>query len=304
MSKQRPKFYAPLGLNTTAAEHSSAPGVYPVAQNIRTSSGNSAVRTGMKRLVVIAPDDTAKIIDADGSNDKATTPYTPAEVFPLGTQWTVEFLCQADTLSGDHYIIGDTGASSALKIKQTSSNTFVATVTDSAVTSTSVTSGATATVGTVCAVMLTRNGATLSLYVNNAAAVTATMSATNPLLGPHSALSFYANNNANFYDGRIEFFRAFKTVKTTQADGWYRLANPLAPDVICDYVFEIDAGTGYVLDRSRFENHLTVAGTPATTSTLLGHAPVPVQSIAPMLSRDSGRRVILTARGLVYSGTY
>lgn len=305
MSKQRIKLYRlDVGLNTSADERSGFPGVYQILQNVRLSAGPASVRKGMKRVAVIAPTSTADIVDFDGSGVTVQAQALGApDVWPLGTVWTVEFLCQADTLAGDIYILGDAvnGTRFSLRIKQTSSNTIVASTRDSGLTTVTLTSAASYPTGAIVAGQVVRNGTSLTMRINNATEVTGTMSA---LVGDTQVPAIGVLNGGNFYDGRIEWVRGFSVAKTNQNDCWNRLVNPRAPDVIFDYVTSIDAGTGYVLDRSRFENHMDVAGTPATTSTLLGNLPVPIQSLSGMLSRAGSRKLVAVARGLTYTGSY
>ena len=304
--KERLKLYRTRGLNTSQSEQSGSPGTYRVYQNARTSTGPTTVRDGMKRIASITAGSDANIIDFDGANDVVTFAgsTTWPEVWPLGTQWTVEFLCQADTLAADSYVFATHNSASVygIRVKQTATGTIVADVQDSANVVVTLTSPASYGTGVVVAGQITRDGVSLTMRLNNSTAVTGTMSATLLLRG--QALGIGAQNTANFYDGRIEFVRGFNTVKTTQEMCWNRLVNPRAADVLFDYVTEIDAGTGFVLDRSRFENHGDIAGSPTTTSTLLGNNPAPVQGMGAMLDRNGRRRVIATVRGGTYSGIY
>lgn len=310
MSKERIKLYRlDAGLNTTTAEQSGFPGVYTVVQNVRLAQGPAMVRKGMKRLAVIPNDSTATIYDFDGTNDTVTANVILdplAEVWPLpGTRWTVEFICQADTLSADSYILANSSSSTVygLRIKQTSSNTIVATVQDSAAAVTTLTSAASFGTGVVVAGQIVRDGASLTMRLNNATEVTGTMDATNICRTQNP--SFGSQNGANYYDGRIEWVRGFNVAKSNMNDCWTRLNNPRAPDVLFDYVMEPDAGTGYVLDRSRYENHGDIAGSPTTTSTLLGNPPMMVQSMAGVVSKSGGtRKLVVTAHGISYTGSY
>ena len=292
--------YRPMGLSTTGAEQSGSPGHYEVETNVRLGRGVFDVRKGMKKLATIAPGNDAKIIDFDGANDSVIATYD-ANIHNLHAMaaWTIEGLCSADAIASERPIFFISGV---IKVYQdnTSGGRVVAEVIDSAAaTVTLIVTGIVATDNVAWQVVC--SGASLTLRANGGSA-TGTLASGTLATVSQNLINGKRTGPDTWYDGRIEWNRGFNVARSSQEYGWSRLVNPYAPDVLWDYVMEIDTGTGFVLDRSRYENHADIAGSPATSATLCGNPPVPVQSMAAMLDKKGARRVIVTARGLTYSG--
>lgn len=282
------------GLNTSVPDESHDI-AFRTFQDVRTDSGSAKRRNGHVRVLRLASTDA--IIDFDGTNDRVDTPAS-APIQTLGETFTLEWLCKADTLSGNHYVIGKSGASTVgISVRQTSSNTMVVVVTDSgANTATLTATGITTSILAAC--QLVRSGANLTLTVNGTAYTGTIASGTTVAFGGKAA--FGTDNGATFYDGRIEFVRGFSVARTSQMDGWSRLLNPRAPSVLFDYVLN---ETTFVRDRSLYENSASVTGSPATTSSLLSNNPVPIQAIAQPQATDGTRKVYIVGAGVVYPVT-
>lgn len=274
-----------LGLQTSRVAHGAPMPWFSTFQNVRTNQGAATRRQGMKRIAYVTT--TATCFDFDGTDDSVKIPYDARTWGALGTRFTVEWLENADTLSGTHYVLGTLASGSeglTISRASTSSGTITVVVTDSAAASTTLSATGVGGTGTLIAGMLTRDGATLSLWINGAVVDTDTMSATNLLRAPSSTKpTIGAHNDTNFWNGKIDFVRATKTVKSNQRDGWSRHLNPRAEYVLFDYAMEADANN-YCIDRSSFGNHADVAGTPSTTTSLAVN-PAAIQALA--LNSDS-----------------
>lgn len=296
-------------LQTTRAVQTTTPRGYETFLNARNSAGPAKVRKGKVKLATIAPGDDAKIIDFDGSNDLVTITYDARALgWDSMPAFTLEGLVNVDSLASTRTIFARDSATASrrgLTIYQdsTSGGRVVCEVRDSAGTLAGTLAVTGISTSTNVAWMVTFATPVVTLYANGSS--TSVSIATTYLgSGADNALVGQDNGNANKYDGRQEFVRAFSYAKTSQADNWTRLVYPRADGVLFDYVMEIDAGTGFVLDRSQYENHADVTGSPTTSATLLGAPPVPIQALAPMIAKSGNRRLGIVARGLTYLGAY
>lgn len=281
------------GLNTSAGE-SSWPLVFREFQDYRADGGSAKRRSGSKLISRLVS--ASEIIDWDGSNDRCDLIYNGGQ--NLRTQFTLEWLCKADTLSGDHFVIGKTGATAVgVTIKQTSSNTMVVAVRDSSANTATLTASG-ITTSTTAACRLTRNGATVTLYVNGSQAATGTIGATTTVT--LALTSVGTDNGGSFYDGRVEFWRGFSTIRTGYQDSWARLYNPRTPSCLFDFVFD---STDFARDRGRHMGHGTYGGSPASTASLLALNPVPIQAIEQAKDVNADRRFYILGAGKVYPGT-
>lgn len=295
------------GLQTTPSVQRSGPRGYETFQNVRNSTGPAAQRLGMKRVTGASAGSDASIIDFDGTNDYLTIAHdSRSTAFTSYSAFTISGLVQCDTLAAPGYIFSRDNATASLRdvtvyVDSTSGGRILADIRDSAGTQTLLqVTGLAAS--TIIAWSVVRSGSTVTLYANGSSSAgtisngTLAVTSDNLLIGA-------TGGPASFFNGRIEFVTGWNVARTSPVDGWSRLINPRALDVLFDYVTEIDSGTGYVLDRGRIENHADTAGSPTTTATLLGNPPVPVQCMAPILTRSNARRLIVVARGDVYTGT-
>lgn len=281
------------GLNTTVAE-SAWPLVFREFRDWRADGGSAKRRNGSVKIGSITSDST--IIDFDGTNDRVDLIYNGVQV--LGTTFTLEWLCKADALSGDHFVIGKTGATGVgVTVKQTSSNTLVVVVTDSGATSATLTASS-ITTSTTAACRLTRSGESLVLYVNGAQAATGTIGAATTVT--LALTSVATDNGANWYDGRCEWWRGFSIVRTGYQDLWSRLYDARTPSVLFDFVFD---STDFARDRSKNLGHGVIGGSPGTSSTLLSVNPVPIQAIELCKDVSVERKGYVVGAGKVYPVT-
>ena len=282
----------PKGLETTR-DTSSSRLAWTEYLNSRTAEDSDARRKGMVRLHRFAA--ASVLMDFDGTDDDVDI-TAESVIRPLGTIFTVETLFQTDDIASARTILGKNAASKSLKIVHNTSSEVVVTVTDTSATDTTLTWTGVAA-GTLCALQIVRNGASLTGYLNGTSK-TGTMSATNTLAT--GAMTVGSDNNADFFDGRVDFLRFFRYAKSNRYDAWARLVNPRAPGVIIDYVFEPDAN-GYVLDRGALGLHTSaVNGTPATNVAPLAVNPVPVLGIASNLDTSSKQQAYIRAAGALY----
>ncbi len=280
------------GANTTALGVTSDP-VWQEFNEAQIDHGAAQRRLGRVKLYQFPV--VAQIVDFDGSNDTITMRGSTT-IYPLGVRWSLETLFVVDSIASDRFILGRSGSSAtSITIKQTTGSTVVVVITDSAAATTTLTwTGIGA--ATKCALLVTRDGATVTGYLNGVTA-TATMSATNLLATWGCCLG--SDNGGSYLDGAIDFFRIFRTVKTSQRDGWCRLLNPRSEDVMVDYLVDLDAN-GYCRDRGTLELHSAGTGSPATNRTPLCLNPDPVMAIALNLDTSSQRQGYVVVGASVY----
>lgn len=285
------------GLNTSAGEYTSEP-VLIECGGVRLDTGVIRRRPGCVRVASITHSGTT--IDADGVNDRVDLTLTDTRIFPLGTKFTLETLFQVDDLSLDSFILGKSSASSVgVTIKVTSAGVLTATVTDSGATTATLTiSGI--TTGFTYPVVITRDGATVTMKISPASSNSGTIGAATTVALGSPAL--YTDNGANWFNGRIGFFRGFKVVKPNMMDALSRLVNPRQPSCLFDFVMQPSAA-GLIYDRGPYELHAATSGSPATTSSLVENNPAPVQMIAASAAADGTRKGHLVAGGVSYPWT-
>lgn len=280
------------GLSTTALSESEVP--FPVFQDVRSNKGAFERRAGMVRVARIAT--TATCCDmASASSQYIAIPYD-ARVWALGTRFTIEGLINADSIAATRYILGRAGTSPGITVHYATNGDLVVNVWDNAATQTTVTYAGAGSAGTLIAWQFVRNGASLTLRVNNGTAATGTMSATLPLRASTVDVQLGAHNSTDFFDGKYDRLTLYKSVKTTQAGNWSRLPNPRAPDVMADYCLEIDAN-GTVLDRSRFGNHGAAQGGATSAATSLAVNPARIQALQHVSDAQGVRRLWGCAEG-------
>jgi hypothetical protein len=236
------------------------------------------------------------LMDFDGTDDDADFPNGTTFYNGLGTVLTIETLFQTDDISADRYVVGRTAASpTAIKILHNTSSEVVVTVTDASANVATLTWTGIAA-GTLCALQIVRSGATITGYLNGTVQ-TGTIGAATALATGIG--TWGSDNNGSFFDGRIDFYRAFRYAKTHRLDAWARLVNPRAAGVVVDYVFEMDSNS-YILDRGSLGLHRSANGTPATNVAPLAVNPVPVLGIASNLDTNSAQKAYIRAAGALY----
>jgi hypothetical protein len=280
------------GLNTTALSVTSKPVWREMSEaNIdRVACQRRLGKLSLYQFPVVAT-----ICNFDGVNDRIAIPHD-TRIFPLGTRFTVKTLFVVDTINVDRFVIGRNGAAATwLTVKQTTTSTVVAVITDSAGTATTLTWTGIAA-GTVCALMIAREGATVR-GVLNGTVQTGTMSATLSLASGVAALG--TDNGASFLDGAVDHLTILKTYETSQVDGWIRHLNPRAENVLADWLVALDANDR-MQDRGRFEVVCASTGTPATNRTPLCLNPDPIVAFGLNLDSSGSRQGYAVVGDRVY----
>lgn len=284
------------GLNTQTLEETTAFPVWQRFQNLRAGRVGAERRPGCQPITRIVS--TSSIIDFDGVNDTVTCDYDARTIGAIKTRtsWSIEFLCQPTTLAAQRTILNH---STQLSIFQdsTSSGRVVATIKDAG--------GATLTLqvtGVAAASRvegrLSRTGSlTWSLEVNGTAA---TGTAADVPETSTAAMHIGSTGAAsNWYLGRIERVTMVAPYRTGRMSLCSREQRPYLPNVLFDFVTEVDAN-GYVLDRSRYGLHAAAVGSPATTTSLLAVNPMSVQAIGQTRGNSNANVVYVVAGGRVY----
>lgn len=284
------------GANTSESGITAAP-AWRSFDEANVSGGGNQRRFGKVKLYQFPV--TATVVDFDVTNDRIDLPSVAA-LTVLGTRFSVECLFNTDTLSALRAVLGDfSGTGAPIKIVHATSGVVTVTFRDSSGNTTQLSSAAVAA-GTDVRLLATRNGAALSLYVNNAAAVTGTMNATNPMATGRMSLGTV--NGSNWYDGRIDYLRFLNTVETSNRNALLRLPNPRADNVIADYLVTLDSN-GYCLDRGPGEYHGESQGSPASTGIPLCVNPDPVMGLGSNVDKSGKRQFYAVVGSRVYPYT-
>lgn len=286
------------GLVDKPAEDFQAPDEFRTAQNVRFRNGVAKRRKGAARIAVAGSDNAALNYD-DASSEHLRVPLD-TRVHKLGLRWTVELLVKEDNNpSGNEYLCGWFGGTGSFTIRLNSSRNVVAVVWDSAATATTLTSASAFASGTAWPIQLVRDGASLTLRVANVSEATGTMSGTLLTRTPTSDFTVAAHNNTEFFDGTIDYCRAFNVARADHADGWRRLTDPRAEDVLWDYGMEQDANA-HVMDRSVYGNTALAVNTP-TNATALCVQSSPILMMQGWLDANRVRKCMTNAGGLIYN---
>lgn len=288
-------------LQTRGSEDFGSPDAFRIFANGRTSDGLMRRRPGKARVAVCGTDHGA-LNFAPGSSEILTIPLpTGGGVWVLPLRFTLEIVFKGDDdPTGNEYLLGYAGAGvGGLTLRLNSSRNMVAVWTDSAAASVTMTSSTALTSGTAYSVLVTRDTSTLKLWVNNTAEATST-SASATLLGatPTASVTVAGNNGTDFFDGDIDHLTLLQSCLTDNAEGFLRLADPLADDVLAHYTMEQTANA-HVTDWSRYGNTAIAANTP-TTATALCVQDALVQGVAPMTTLGGQKRAVVVAGGRVY----
>lgn len=291
------------GLGTTKPEQSADALPFEDFYDAVATNGALTRRKGMIRVARITPAAGPYCGDFDATNDVVTIQHDD-RVWDLDTipMWTLEILCNTDTLSAARAIFARNAASPDVRIyaDSTSSGRVVAELLDSAAgTTTLQVTGIAA--GTLCAIQLIKNSAASFTLRVNGTSSSGTL-ASGALANGTATLLIGSDNGSNFYDGKIDFVRLLAIVRADQRDGWCRLHNPHARYVLADYNIEQDAND-YILDRSPFGKHAVETGALATSTASLSVASVPIQMIAPLRTGGNARKIAVMAAGRLFGAT-
>lgn len=296
MSKARDRFFSwRKGLRTPPS--GALPDEFETFQNVEVDGGDCESRDGLVRIGRIA--NTDSILNYDGSNDVVTV-GAPSAIIPLPTVFTWEMLFQVDDLSSDRYLVGSTSAAAVgLAIRQTTSETVVAVLTDSAANTVTLTwTGIAAE--TVCGIQIVRDGADVTGWLNGTTKTGTLASATNSLSSANTV--FGKNNSSGFLDGAIDYARVWRVARSTQKDLFKRLLNPRNKDVLADWVFT-QGSADDVLDRGARGIHLVTTGSPAFDRAPLALNPAPIQAIAYCVRRNATRELVVMNGGREHTMT-
>jgi len=153
--------------------------------------------------------------------------------------------------------------------------------------------------GTLCGLQITRDGATITGWLNGTTKTGSIGAATSLSNGLYTA---GADNSGSYFDGRIDYLRAWRSVRTSRKDIFYRLLNPRSKDVLFNYVFS-QGEADDVLDYGVLGAHATVAGSPAWDGAPLAINPAPIQALSYNVRKDGTREVVAVAYGRVHTAT-
>lgn len=295
--KSRPVIAYRKELQTTLQGRSGTPEDFVTWQDVETDRGGAEARKGMVRLTRIA--NSASIMDFDGTNNTATLASGHAKLYPLGTVFTLETLFETDTLSADRFILGRATASACgITIKQTTTETVVLVITDSAAATTTLTwTSVPAT--TRCALQLTRDGAAVTGWLNGTTQ-TGTMSATNSLAS--AAMAVGSDNAGSYHDGGVDFLRIWDIARTDRRDIQKRLVNPRNPHVLFNWVFTQGTNDD-IVDSGLYGAHAVTSGSPAFNRSGLASNPATIQALSFNVRKSGAREVVAAAFGSIYTAT-
>jgi len=283
------------GLNTTGLEDGLRLPRWSVFQNIRVNEGPAKRRKGIQRIDTVVSPHTALDLTAASSHEIQIPNYAGPQA--LKKRWSLEYLYNPDGVSGTQYIHAWAANADPVKV-YLNGDTLTAVVKDTGdteVTLTAASQTATKTVAT-----LIRDGTALSLWVNGALADSDTMADLDCKV-PSGDMYFGSDGaSGNFYDGLLDYARAFNYPLTNQRESLMRLVDPRADTVLWDYVFEIaEATTKRVDDRSSFGNHGVFVGT-AATGTAQTVQVTPVNLLHPYRDSKSRNRLAVIAGSEVH----
>ena len=248
MGTYRPVIREFTGLNTKGLEDGRRATEFVSLQNARLREGAIKRRPGSVRLDVAGTE--AKAVDFDGGVDYYTCPID-TRVWALGTRFTIRAIIDADDNTGTETVLyaGNTTPSIAI---DTASNKLRVRVWDSAAALTTVTSTADLPTNATTSIFFTRNGASLSLQIDNGTADTGTMSATNSLRTPVGLVAVgRVTGGGSAFDGTIDSIDLFNRVLPHNRDRLLRWPDPYA-DRTCLMTLDMnDTANGIITDRSR-----------------------------------------------------
>lgn len=293
--KDRENIPLTSGLQTTGLENGLPLPAMAEWQNWRAGRGTCQLRPGFQHVDRIANGHT--VLTLDGTTQNVTIPYN-ALIHNLKRVWTIEALANPAALTTTRTVLGVAHATDySCIIHVLAAGNVEAKVQDSAATVTTLTSTSTYAIGTNLAIQVVRLGTALTLRVNGATEDTDTM-ADLDCKAPGGDLYIGRNNTFLGWQGVIDYVRCLDVARADQAYGKMRLTDPGALYVRWDYPVESE-DTTRCLDRSRFENHGTIVGAPASgtplcTQTMFG------TGIETWLDADGKQRVFIGGERHVY----
>lgn len=287
------------GLQTKGLEDGLPFGDFVEFLNVRVNQGVAKRRPG--RAVIATATTGAKSMDFNGSTDYLEMTEDAGPWGGLGTKFTIEGLIQPDTLTGTPPIF-EAGITTSPVIIDISSSKIRVRVQDSATTVTTVTStDDDVSTSVPTSFQFTRDGADLSLRVNNGTADTGTMHATNALIDT-AGVGRIGRDGAEYFDGKMDYLRLFSIVKTDHNDRLVRFPDPKVDYCLADYDFlSVAFGSmdALVKDSSRYVNHAAINGTPSAATSLC-HSNTHLQLVHEYQTRGRTRKALVISGGIPY----
>lgn len=282
------RFDFSAGLQTKSNEDGKPANHFAEFRNVRTAKGGANRRDGRVNIGQISSP--AKATVFDGVADLASAAID-TRVWALGQRFRVEGLFSLGSTSGTQPLIQAGSTTAAMTLQVTGGN-FQWDVWDSSGTKDTLTLAASTGVH---ALQLTRNGADLTMRLDNDSTDTDTMDATKSLRTPVGDLRV-CWDGTNFGDYDVDYLRVFSEYKDNHADRLLRYADPRSQSCLADYDFGqlIDLAD----DRSRFGNHLDFTSSPSTTASL-SHKPSQIQLVEGYKTREE-RRIGMVSGGRIY----
>lgn len=304
MKSYLPVYNFEKGLQTRKGEDFTEPDEFREFQNARWDCSR---RPGQDRISVLANLDSSAF-DFDGSSFSVSAPRLDA-VWTLPLQFSLRVVFKQDDASGsDEFLIGWEAGTNPFSLKLNGSRNVVFTFTDSASNTTTMTGSSVLATGTAYSVLITRNKSELKMWVNNTVDATATVSAT--LLGkaPTTKWIIFGGNGfgaigqvVNFFDGTIDHVLLMSVALADNTEGFMRIPDPLAEEVMAYYPMEYAQYSNQVFDQSRFENTGAASASGATVTSLCVPE-LPVRGMVQLDNVTNTKLVIVAGRQFFNAG--
>lgn len=294
------------GLMDTQPETGLAfPGYYRF-QNVRVNRGRGERRRGMVRVGGTEGLEEDEALSFDGTTNILYAKRRD-EIHQLRTTWTVECLVHSQQSTGTRHVLGWEHATSyPLKIRQ-SGGAWQALIQDEDGAVATLSAGA-SSVSTSAPQQLrvTRSGGTVTFYLDGTqvATDTSTLNASKACKAPGGNLLYGANSTgpSEFFQGYIDYVRAFRTLIPSFRHAWQRWPHPKGAYVLWDHWFFYNRES-LVEDQSRGMLHAAeyAAGVGPTVTTRLGNAMIPVQAMRAYVDLAQNQRLCFVACGIPHS---
>lgn len=286
------------GLQDTVDEDGQPLGQWQKFYEMETRKNGARRRKGIYRVARAGSDDQRSLNLVAASSHYIAAPIDTRLIAEMGTQFTVEWLVTPDDAATAPFLYW--GVTTDCMRIDTSSSKLRVVVTDTGDTETTLTSTNNLPTSTV-ACQLVRDGASLTLRMDDTEEDTATMSAANLLKTPVGDLRIGTDSGpTNHFDGKIDKFLVLATARSNNNSGRLRFPDPRADYVLADYDFDKTTDS-HIIDRSRYGNHgLVVNG--ASTANSQAHQTVAGSVIHHYRTRSKEPRVVVVAGEQLYDG--
>lgn len=297
-----PSYSFNKGLQTRKNENFSSPDEFTVFQNVRVKS-NAARRPGTDRLAIASGGDSGAM-NFNGTDQYVAVSFD-ARVWTLPLRFSLRLVInQDDAPAGTECILGWDKNNGPVFVKINSSGKLVFTITDSASSSTTVTSASSITPGTKYTILITRDTSSLKMWINNTLDATGTMSATLSGKTPTQDMVFGCNGVAGLggatehFDGTLDHVLLMNSVLSDNSEGFLRPIDPRADDIWAYYPMET-AGYNKIEDLSKFENFAVYV--PANMPTPVSSLCVQDEAILGMMQfSDITRKKLFVVAGRTF----